>query len=485
MDDLDNDGDQDLATAGKGSHLDVLEGRGNGFFPTGTQYAAGPQPAGVTAGDFNRDGAIDLAVSNHENFSGQGNTVSILMGNGDGTFQPPVAYAVYFQPGSVAVADFDRDGFLDVVAANYAGDLGSVSVLLGNGDGTFQPAIDSPAGYSPDEIVVADFNRDRHPDVAVENNKINDPALSILLGRGDGTFAAPVEYGLEGWPEGMAVEDFNRDGYIDLAVGQRAWVSVFLGNGDGTLQPGVKQHVPPLQLSVAASDLNSDGHPDLVAGSENERMILNIVPGNGDGSFQTTKVLRLNAVPIQLAAGDLDAGPHKDVIVAGFWAVSVLFDLAMTSGATPVDYSAGDDVGDAIIADVDGDNDLDLIVLNRTGQLLSGQDTGTVTVLINDSHRGRLVTKNLANSIARPTPALPSCPAAHDVLWKPLRERQTSETDQDLGVAALREMSGLPRRVSSACRFYARVRKADTAAGFNALAHWDLEKEVSEDPAES
>src|SRR6266404_8212214 len=172
----------------------------------GGTFATGLQPIAVAAGDFNRDGKTDLAVVNQ-----QSETVSILIANGDGTFQAAVSYGVGHFPQGVVIGDFNRDGKLDLATADQF-DPGFVSVLLGNGDGTFQAAVNyDTASVDPSSIVVGDFNRDGKPDLVVAN--YNDPgSISILLGNGDGTFRAAVTYPAGRSPLSLTVADFNHDG---------------------------------------------------------------------------------------------------------------------------------------------------------------------------------------------------------------------------------------------------------------------------------
>src|SRR5439155_1227734 len=154
-----------------------------GTFATHVDYAAGVGPSGVAASDFNGDGKLDLAVANDDPNNG---TVSVLLGNGDGTFQPAASYPVGTYPQAVAVADFNGDGKQDVVMANdYSNKL---SVLVGKGDGTFQSAVNYDVGGSsfPVSVAVADFNGDKRLDLVVTD--IGAAQVSVLLGNGDGTF---------------------------------------------------------------------------------------------------------------------------------------------------------------------------------------------------------------------------------------------------------------------------------------------------------
>jgi hypothetical protein len=193
-------------------------------------FDAGVVPYSVALGDFNGDGISDLAVANKGTNASNG-SVSVLLGNGDGTFQPAVTYAVGTGPDSVAVGDFIGDGIPDLAVANYGG---NVSVLLGNGDGTFQPARAFPAGSSLGSVAVADFNDDGIPDLAVAGTA---GGVRVLLGNGDGTFqTSNVSYVTGNDAISMVVGDFNGDGLPDLAVANlySSDVSILLNDGAWT-----------------------------------------------------------------------------------------------------------------------------------------------------------------------------------------------------------------------------------------------------------
>src|SRR5207248_10461336 len=160
--------------------------------------------------------------------------VNILLGKGDGSFQAPLAYALSYQPFGIAVGDFNGDGILDVAVGKAFGTdaMPAVTVLLGNGDGTFGRAQDYAIASNPLSIVVGDFNRDGIVDVAVAQGS----GVSILLGRGDGSFQAAKNYAAGTGNTSLVAGDFNSDGATDLAVtnSDSGSMNVLLGNGDGT-----------------------------------------------------------------------------------------------------------------------------------------------------------------------------------------------------------------------------------------------------------
>jgi hypothetical protein len=218
--DFNGDGNLDLAVANSDAGtVNMVLGAGTGHFshPVSTSYAPGPNISALAAGDFNHDGKLDLVTANQGNRS-----VSVLLGNGDGTLQTAVSYAVGSSPDSVAVGDFNGDGKLDLVTANQG--TNDVSVLLGNGDGTFQPAVSHAVGVDPTSVAVGDFNDDGHPDLVTANAGSN--TVSVLLDNGNGTFQPAVNYAVGSDPNSVAVGDFNDDGKPDL---------VTANTGDGTV----------------------------------------------------------------------------------------------------------------------------------------------------------------------------------------------------------------------------------------------------------
>ena len=290
--DFNGDGKLDLARVNNATipySVSVLLGNGDGTFQAPVNYTAGPYPFRLAVGDFNGDGKLDLVVANRGSlYNFADSSVLVLLGNGDGTFQPAVAYGPVANPYSITVGDFNGDGNLDLAVGNSgvipSNDGAGVSVLLGNGDGTFQSAVTYEAGVHCYDLAVGDFNGDGKPDLAVR--AVGPERFGVLLGNGDGTFQAPAAYSPVGNPFSLAVGDFNGDGRLDLAlaIGLSGTVSVLLGNGDGTFQTAANYTAGTYPVGVAVGDFNGDGKPDLAVvsyASTNVAVLLNtcVSPG--------------------------------------------------------------------------------------------------------------------------------------------------------------------------------------------------------------
>ncbi|HLJ93499.1 MAG TPA: VCBS repeat-containing protein, partial [Gemmataceae bacterium] len=284
--DLNGDGKLDAVTANYGDGtVSVLMGNGDGTFQPAQSYVAGTNPSTVAIGDFNGDHIPDLAVGHYK---GSANTVSVLLGNGDGTFQAPTDYTVGNQPIWITAADLTGNGILDIVASNNNSD--SISVLMGNGDGTFQLAVNYPVGHSPLAVIAADFNGDHIPDLAVANSGSN--TVSILFGNGDGTFQPASNYSISvgSGTADIAAADFNGDGAPDLAVVSMGSsdVTILLNDGQGGFYMNAAYPVDATPIAAVPADFNSDGKMDLVIGYYNfTNTKVTTLLGNGDGTFQS------------------------------------------------------------------------------------------------------------------------------------------------------------------------------------------------------
>ncbi len=323
--DFNADGKLDVVSANRGDNtVSVFLGKGDGTFQTAASYAAGPVPRAVAVADLNGDGKEDLVVADPSCayiFPPCPTTgfVSVLMGNGDGTFQLPVSYAVNGYPVSVAAGDFNGDGKMDVAVAN--GNVpGTVSVLLGKGDGTFAPPVDFATAQNPQAVVLGDFNGDGYEDLAVASGGFSG-VVSVLLGRGDGTFLSHTDYPAQQDPISIAVGDFNKDGKVDLAVVNNSGaISILLGNGNGTFQNQTVYHSNTPSLSaLAVSDFNGDGVEDLAVVNDFNNVVT-LYLGKGDGTFPKTIDYEYSAVGYSfgIAAADVRANGSTDLVVADF-----------------------------------------------------------------------------------------------------------------------------------------------------------------------
>jgi len=286
--DFNRDGKLDLVVANNiSNNVSVLLGNGDGSFRTAVEHSAGQNPSAVAVSDFNRDGKLDAVVTD-----GGSNKVTVLLGNGAGSFQSAIAYSVGENPFSVAIGDFNRDGKLDLAVPNP--NSNSVSVLLGNGDGTFRPAVNH--GGTPNAIfaAVADFNRDGKLDVVVTNSL---GFVNVLLGNGDGSFQSPATYST-GYQPSLAVGDLNGDGKLDFAVANvgSGTINTLLGNGNGGFQQTVSYNVPAGVMSVALGDFNGDGKLDLATpdGGAGISILLQRLPFSGPNATLSSTRLRFD-----------------------------------------------------------------------------------------------------------------------------------------------------------------------------------------------
>lgn len=311
--DFNGDGKPDLAIANfMSGNVSILLGNGDGTFQTAVNYNAGSRPISVAIGDFNGDGNLDLAVANNKT-SG---TVSILLGQGDGTFKIGAAYAAGSSSRWVAVGDFNGDNKLDLAVANQTSN--NVSILLGNGDGTFRAPVNYNAGSAPVCVVAADLTGNGILDLAVADASSGiDSTVSVLLGNGDGTFQTAAAYDTGSRPESVVVADFNNDGILDLAAADYDGneVSLLLGAGNGTFGRASNFAVGKEPVAIASADFAGNGNADLVTPSFSTKTV-SVLIGNGAGSFQPFVSYGAGSFPRAVAAVDVNGDNAPDLEVA-------------------------------------------------------------------------------------------------------------------------------------------------------------------------
>lgn len=220
MADLNGDGKMDIVVPNSidVGTVSILLGNGDGTLKAHVDYPSGGRgPLWVGVGDLNGDGSLDLVVSNFNRY-GSSSTVSVLLGKGDGTFSVGGSYTTGPDPHEGVLADFNGDGKLDLALTIQ--DSRNIWVFLGNGDGTFQPYVSFATPFGPTNLIAGDFNDDGKLDLATANSGFGTPGdtVSLLLGNGDGTFRAPVNYGTGVIPTEATLADFNGDGRLDLAT---------------------------------------------------------------------------------------------------------------------------------------------------------------------------------------------------------------------------------------------------------------------------
>ncbi|HTS38093.1 MAG TPA: VCBS repeat-containing protein [Candidatus Solibacter sp.] len=378
-------------------------------------YPVGGAPVAVATDDFNNDGNLDLAVVNSD-----ANTVSILLGNGDGTFQAAVKYTVGLNPVAITIVDINLDKKLDLAVA-YEGDItaqqtGGISLLLGNGDGTFSPLPDLASTDYPTGIVAGPFHG--KPDLAIVTF---DGGVNVFLGNGDGTFEAAVAYEVTGASRSIAAGDFDGDGKEDLLVTTdnsmdslelyRGNASVLIGKGDGTFI------TPPLDTSlggpggpVVAGDFNGDGHLDLAALvlplDANLLAQVQVFLGHGDGTFGAGAVVVKGLSVVhpwggKIIVSDINNDGAPDLFVDGLWVFlgqgDGTFQLAFTNAAGAEGSAIGDFNGDGLPDLAETSASSIAVLLNTTTDFALSASTLTPTTLSAGQSSTAKLTLNAAN----------------------------------------------------------------------------------------
>lgn len=400
------------------------------FFSAQPTVAVGPDPESAVVADFNRDGRQDLAVSNLA-----GNSISVTLGNGDGTFQPQQTFATGAGPDGLASADLNRDGIPDLIATDDSDD--DVAVLLGVGDGTFHSRVTFAAGAGPQAIAVADLNGDGKLDAAVANSVGNN--VSILLGNGNGGFSSPANIAAPTQTSSIALADVNGDGKLDVVdVGLSQTVAgVNLGDGNGNFGTLTTTTIPGHGSSVAIADFNGDGKPDAVVAEFTENSIA-VLLGDGTAQFQSpvTYALGSNTLPPAVRVGDTNGDGVPDVIVSTATSRAAIF-TGNSDGSlnAPQQFNTGLGPAALAVADVNGDGSLDVVTPN-----LAASD---VSVLLN-------VPPPALISLNRTTPSSAATQSNRLVFTANFSEPVTGVTAGNFALANTGTISGATVSVSPA-----------------------------------
>ena len=326
--DFNGDGYLDIVVGDRQHLVTVVLGNGDGTFgqPIRTGVLGGTTSLAAT--DLNGDGKLDLVVYG---FVDSLQSVSILLGKGDGTFAQTAQYSVSAYSFFIAtptgfplaIADFDHDGRQDLAVLNTS--QNTVDVMLGNGDGTFRTVSSPNANPFAGFLAAGDFNGDGIPDLVTSAFDTSYQPLTLLIGRGDGTFDTGriVQPKLPTIPlvNGLAIADLNSDGALDVAISTQTGMAVFLGHGNGTFEipviyPAIFVPAAPFGAGITIADVTADGKPDIIVtyfgniGGAFEHF-----PGNGDGTFQAAALYMTQAIPASLAVADLNRDGRLDIVI--------------------------------------------------------------------------------------------------------------------------------------------------------------------------
>jgi len=377
-------------------------------FGTAKSYAVGSTPNSVAIADLNGDGKLDLVVSN---LSG---TVSVLLGNGDGTFQTAQTFTAGTDIPSVSAVDLNGDTKPDLVIRDFTANGGQVGVLINNGDGTFGSVRLLPNISAASSFAVGDLDGDLKMDIMVGDGG-TPSAVHVFLGNGDGTFQGPIDVSLSRAPESIYLADFNLDGRPDLCVSVFNGLEVFFGNGDGTFQSPSLVPTGFSTFTLLLRDLNQDGKTDIAAfvhGIFSRTTSFETKLGNGDGTFQAG-ISNGNTSGALSVLEDFDGDTVPDAVSQDAGSIFLWLNNGDGTFQTPVSFPAGASSSGISAADLNKDGASDLIVTNPQQNAVSvllnaGTQISVSSVALNPStiSRGQSATGkvvvNMLNFFVKP-----------------------------------------------------------------------------------
>jgi hypothetical protein len=371
--DLSGEGHLDLIVARTTGFVSVLLGNGNGAFQPGTDYAAGGWPNALAVGDIDGDQDLDVAIP----ILSAANA-AVFLNDGSGALAPKLDLPTSTNPSAVALGELNGDGRVDLMVGFRSSNV--VSLFLGQGGGAFQPGGQQVTIGTTSAMATADLDEDGHLDLVVGND--GPDGVTILLGNGAGGFGRGADLDPAGRPTSIVAVDVNADGHVDVATSNSGQtVSLFLGVGDGAF--GALAQFPTAwePTSIAAGDLTADGRVDLLTASWFPGVVALLV-GNGDGTFGNASKIGVGEAPRDVAAADLNGDGFEDLVTpnAEDNTVSVLLGQGGGAFGPRTDLPAGGAPGPCEIHDVNRDGRLDLVVTNPSA--------ATVSILLGDGSGG-------------------------------------------------------------------------------------------------
>ncbi|CAF1065961.1 unnamed protein product [Rotaria sordida] len=376
--DFNHDNLLDIVVANSGTNsIGIFLNYGNKTFASQMTFSTEDhsRPISVATGDFNNDTHLDIAVANYDSHN-----IGIFLGYGNGSFANQTTFSTgASHPVSIAVGDLNNDHWLDIVVANNG--TNNIGILLGYENGSFGDPITYFTGYDsfPHFIAIDDLNNDHNLDIVVANYGTNN--VGVFLGYGNGNFTPQIIYSTspQSGPYSIVVNDFNKDGQLDIAVANSGKnnVGIFLGYRNGTFTSQTTYSISPgsRPQSIIVGDFNQDNELDIAVSNHDTNNICVLV-GYGNGSFAipTMHSTDTDSIPFAMTVGDFDNNNQSDIAVANFGTnnILMLIGYVLMQSKSPTAYSTG--IGSLpyhiTIGDINNDTNLDLVVANSgTGTL--------------------------------------------------------------------------------------------------------------------